>query len=114
MSSDMLSHTHGQDSRPSDPGVDEKDDDDDEQPEAKKLKVPSRTSAYEVAKKSIVSKLTHVRTHYLLYAFLLTFMGTLRDLESNRMKSCLTSSLPTPRTSWRSQTSILSLTPNSS
>ena len=89
-------------------------DDDDEQPEAKKLKVPSRTSAYEVAKKSIVSKLTHVRTHYLLYAFLLTFMGTLRDLESNRMKSCLTSSPPTPRTSWRSQTSILSLTPNSS
>lgn len=34
--------------------------DDDEQPEAKKWKTPSRVSAYEIAKKSIVSKLAQV------------------------------------------------------
>ena len=38
MSSDMLSHTHRQDSRPSDPGVDEKDDDDDEQPAGRRFR----------------------------------------------------------------------------
>ena len=38
MSSDMLSYTHRQDSRPSDPGVDEKDDDDDEQPAGRRFR----------------------------------------------------------------------------
>ncbi|THH26563.1 hypothetical protein EUX98_g7622 [Antrodiella citrinella] len=41
-------------------------DDDDEPPEAKKLKVPSRSSAYEVSKKSVVSKLAQgfgIRPH---------------------------------------------------
>lgn len=53
-------------------------DDEEEQPEAKKLKVPSRTSAYEVAKKSIVSKLAEVSAsgHCLPHvSFMLQFQG---------------------------------------
>lgn len=38
--------------------------DDEGQPETKKRKMPNRISAYEVAKKSIVSKLAQVSTHY--------------------------------------------------
>ena len=37
-------------------------DDDDEQQETKKRKMPSRISAYEIAKKSVVSKLAQVST----------------------------------------------------
>lgn len=37
--------------------------DDEDQPEIQKRKTPSRTSAYEIAKKSIVDKLAQVRSH---------------------------------------------------
>jgi transcription elongation factor SPT6 len=38
--------------------------DDEEQPETQKRKMPSRTSAYEIAKKSVVSKLAQVCTQF--------------------------------------------------
>lgn len=59
--------------------------DDEEQPEAKKRKMPSRTSAYEVTKKTIVSKLADV-------CFLLVLVGLCGSLlvcrasAFNRMK----------------------------
>lgn len=47
-------------------------DDEEQQPELQKRKMPSRTSAYEIAKKSVVYKLAQVRPHCAARIFLTT------------------------------------------
>ena len=57
--------------------------DDEEQPEVQKRKMPSRTSAYEIAKKSVVTKLAQMRAFgsYLHCALMFS-----RDLAFNHAK----------------------------
>lgn len=58
--------------------------DDEEQPETKKRKMPSRISAYEVAKKTVVSKLAAVSPLY--YPNRMRLNHHSRDMVSSRMK----------------------------
>lgn len=74
--------------------------DDEEVEVAKKHKMPSRISAYEVAKKSVIAKLAQV-CHVLFWALYMTYRR--RVSESNPTKWCKTSSQSGRSTSLRTR-----------